>query len=135
VSLSTTNLSFGQVNLGSTGTQTVTVSNTGNADLSISDIVLGGTNRQEFSWAYGGYCWLGLAPGANCPINVWFSPGAAGSRSASLSITDNAPGSPQTVSLTGTGVLAPTPAGTYAVLVQATSGSDVHQLDVDVNVQ
>jgi titin len=44
-----------------------------------------------------------VAAGGNCTIGVTFTPSAAGQRVATLSFTDNASGSPQTVSLTGTG--------------------------------
>jgi hypothetical protein len=41
--------------------------------------------------------------GANCTITVSFTPAAVASYTASIGITDNAPGSPQTIALTGTG--------------------------------
>jgi fibronectin type 3 domain-containing protein len=44
-----------------------------------------------------------VAAGGNCTIEVTFTPAAANSYSATLSITDNASGSPQAVSLSGTG--------------------------------
>jgi hypothetical protein len=65
---------------------------------------------------------------------VTFTPTAAGSRNASVSITDNATGSPQTVNLSGTGT-APTPAGTYPIVVNAVSGAASHSLTVNVTVQ
>jgi hypothetical protein len=106
VSLSSTSLTFGQQGMGTTSTaQAVTLSNTGNASLSISSITLSGTNSGDF--AESGNCVSTVAPGNNCTINVTFTPSAMGSRSASLVIADNASGSPQTVSLTGTGVAAP----------------------------
>src|SRR5207302_8213533 len=46
-----------------------------------------------------------LAPGASCTINVTFKPTQSGIRTGTASITDNAPGSPQKVSLTGTGTV------------------------------
>ena len=42
-----------------------------------------------------------MASGASCVITVTFRPTAQGVRTASVSIADNAPGSPQTVPLTG----------------------------------
>jgi len=103
VSLSATNLAFGQENMGSTSAaQTVTLSNTGNASLSISSMALGGANSVDF--AQTSNCGASVAAGANCTISVTFTPSAAGARNASLAITDNATGSPQTVSLSGTGL-------------------------------
>jgi len=106
VSLSPTSLTFSQQNTGTTSAaQPVTLSNIGNASLSISSIAIGGTNSGDFVQT--NTCGSSVAAGANCTIGVTFTPSATGSRSASLSITDNASGSPQTVSLTGTGVQLP----------------------------
>jgi hypothetical protein len=132
-SLSTTSLTFSQQNVGSTSAaQSVTLTNTGNATLSITSIGLAGTNSGDFSQT--NTCGSSVVAGANCSISVNFTPTAAGSRSASVSITDNASGSPQTISLSGTGVPG-TPAGTYPVVVNAVSGYDSHSLTVNVIVQ
>ena len=48
-------------------------------------------------------CGSSLAAAASCTIGVTFTPVAIGSRSAAVTIADNAAGSPQTISLTGTG--------------------------------
>jgi len=49
---------------------------------------------------------VGVAPGNNyCYVKVAFTPSALGSRTAHLRFTDNAPDSPQTVAVSGTGVL------------------------------
>jgi hypothetical protein len=105
VSLSPSSLSFGSQLVGSTSAaQSVTLTNSGNAGLSISNIALGGTNAGDF--AQTNTCPSGsttLAAGASCSISVTFAPSAAGTRSASLQITDNASGSPQSVALSGTG--------------------------------
>jgi hypothetical protein len=100
--LSPTSLAFGNQPVGTTSTaQTATLSNTGNAALSITSLVLAGTNASNF--AQTNTCGSSVAAGANCTISVTFTPSASGSRTASVSITDNATGSPQTVSLSGTG--------------------------------
>ena len=105
VSLSPTSLAFGNQSVGKTSTaRTVTLSNTGNAALSITSLALTGTNGSNF--AETNTCGKSLAGGARCTISVTFTPSASGSRKASLSITDNARGSPQTVSLSGTGTAA-----------------------------
>jgi len=49
-------------------------------------------------------CGTGLPAFSNCQVQVTFKPTTSGSRSGTLTITDSAPYSPQTVSLTGTGV-------------------------------
>jgi len=88
----------------------VTLSNTGSAALTLTSIGISGANAAEF--AQTNTCGTTLAAGANCLVNVSFTPAAAGARSAQLQITDNAAGSPHTVILTGTGVLIPAPAVT-----------------------
>ncbi len=101
-SLSPTSLGFGNQAIDMTSaTKTVTLSNTGNAALSITSLALTGTNASDF--AQTNTCGGSLAVGANCTIAVWFAPSVAGTEAASLSITDNASGSPQTVALSGAG--------------------------------
>jgi VCBS repeat protein/centrosomal CEP192-like protein/ASPM-SPD-2-Hydin domain-containing protein len=100
----TTSISFGNQLVGSSSTvQMVTLSNTGTATLTISSIVITGTNSGDFSET--NTCGNSVTAGANCSISVTFKPTATGARSASLTITDNASGSPQSVALTGTGTV------------------------------
>jgi hypothetical protein len=95
-------LSFGSVTLGTTSTaQTVTVSNSGSAVLSISSIVA------STHFGQSGTCGATLAAGSSCVVNVTFSPLAAGAASGSVTVTDNSggvSGSTQIVTLSGTGV-------------------------------
>ena len=113
VSLSPTSVSFGnhQVNTTSAA-QTVTLKNSGNAALTIKGIGLSGPNSGDFHQQ--NTCPSGsstLAAGASCTINVTFTPTAETNFSASLSIADNASGSPQSVTLSGTGVPGMPPTG------------------------
>ena len=103
VSLSPTSLSFGSqpVATGSTA-QTVTLTNSGNATLSITSLVPTGANASDFAET-ADTCGSSVPAGGNCTIEVTFTPSASGQRTATLSITDNTSGSPQTVSLSGTG--------------------------------
>jgi hypothetical protein len=133
VSLSTTSLTFSQQYVGTTSAaQNINLTNTGNAALSIASVSLTGTNPGDFSQT--NTCGSGVAAGANCSISVTFAPKGAGTRSAALSMTDNASGSPQTVNLTGTAVSG-TPPGTYPVVVNAVCATDSHSLTVNVVVQ
>src|SRR3954452_12004445 len=91
--------------------QFVTVSNAGNAPLFFNSAAIGGLDTLDFTIVSDGCSGLTLAPGASCIMSVTFSPTAAGTRTAALTFTDNAPNSPQSASLTGTGT---TPAGTTA---------------------
>jgi hypothetical protein len=95
-------LTFAQRASGTTSAaQSVTLSNTGNAQLAISGIAVGGTAPGDFKQT--NTCGSSLAAGANCLISVTFTPAGLGPRSAAISITDNATGSPQMVTLTGAG--------------------------------
>ena len=81
--------------------QTVTLTNTGSVSLAISALAVTGANSTDF--VQNNTCGTSLAAGANCTIVVSFTPSASGARSATLSISDNATGSPQSSSLSGTG--------------------------------
>lgn len=102
VSLSPSTVSFGSVNVGSSSaSETVTLSSTGTADLTISSISITGTDSSDF--AETNNCGTSLNTGSDCTITVTFKPEAAGTRSAELSIATNASSSPASVSLSGTG--------------------------------
>jgi hypothetical protein len=106
-SLSTSSLSFANQNVGTSSVaQVVTLTNTGTGAMAITALGITGTNSGDFSQANN--CPVSpatLAPGANCMFSVKFTPTATGSRAASISITDNAAGSPQSVLLSGNGTL------------------------------
>ncbi|MBZ5705188.1 MAG: choice-of-anchor D domain-containing protein [Acidobacteriia bacterium] len=104
-SLSPPSLTFPTQLVNSTSAgQVVTLTNTGSATLQITSIAIGGTNAADFSQTLS-TCGASLNPGANCTVTVAFTPKSRGTRTASLNFTDNAPGSPQAVSLTGTGTV------------------------------
>ena len=93
-------LTFAQQSIDTTSTaQSVVLSNSGKAALTISNIGLAGTNAGDY--AETGNCGTTLAINATCQISVTFTPTGQGTRNAMLSIGDNAPGSPQPVGLTG----------------------------------
>ena len=99
---SSTSLTFSSQQVGSSSAaQSVTLTNSGNATLMISGISITGADAGDF--AQTNTCGSSVAASANCTISVTFKPTASGSRTASVSVADNATGSPQTVSLTGTG--------------------------------
>jgi len=103
VSLSSTSLAFGSQAIAITSTaETVTLTNTGSAALSITSLVVAGANGGDFA-EIANTCGSTVAAGGACTIGVAFTPSAGGERTATLSITDNAPGSPQNVSLSGAG--------------------------------
>lgn len=103
-SISPSSLTYSSQIVGtSSASQAVTIQNTGSTNLGFSSIGITGANSGDF--AQSNNCTT-LTPTSSCTVNVTFTPQATGSRSAALSLTDNAPGSPQTVSLSGTGVIA-----------------------------
>lgn len=107
VSVSPATIPFGSLGTGLTSpTNLVTVTNTGSAPLNISAIALGGVNPGQFQIPGGGSCSTStpVATGGSCTIPVVFAPTSAASFSASLVLTDDAPGSPHSVALSGTGV-------------------------------
>ncbi len=103
VSLSTTALTWGMQGLGSTSAaKKVTLTNTSAVGLAFWSITITGSNSSDFA-IQTNTCGFFLPAGANCSFSVTFTPSATGTRTATLTIVDDAPDSPQTVSLTGTG--------------------------------
>jgi hypothetical protein len=78
--------------------QVITLTNAGPTPLTLSGITITNT---EFSQSNN--CAVILAPNTSCTINVTFAPAAAGARSGTLTVQDNASNGPQTVSLSGMG--------------------------------
>jgi hypothetical protein len=104
--------SFGSVVTGSTNSQTVTLKNSGTANLVISQATVSGAG---FSLS-GLSLPLTLTPGQSGNFNVQFAPTTGGSASGSVAIASNAPNTPAAVSLSGSGTVA-----TYALSVTPSS--------------
>jgi len=79
--------------------QNVIVTNNGNQVLNISNISVTGDFKETTT------CGSTLPAGSSCTVSIAFRPKAAGVLTGTLTITDNAANSPQTVSLTGTGTV------------------------------
>ena len=101
VNLSTSALTFAAQVVGTTsGSQQVTLTNTGTSPLTITSVVPSANFGETDN------CVGSVSGGGSCTINVTFSPTATGSLTGTLTITDNnngVTGSTQTVDLTGTG--------------------------------
>ncbi len=98
-SLSPASLTFAAQLLGSaSAAQTVTLTNSGNVTLNV------GTIQATGDFAQTNTCGSQLASGSSCAIHITFSPKASGNRSGTLTVSDNATGSPQSVSISGTGL-------------------------------
>ena len=124
-SLTPASLAFGSIVVGSTSaSKTATLSNTGTGPLSIASVATTG----DYSVA-GSTCPISpatLAAGASCTVDVRFAPTATGSRPGTLRITDDAAGSPRTVTLGGTGAVlgvAPTSLAFGSVALQKPSAA------------
>jgi Pro-kumamolisin, activation domain/Bacterial Ig-like domain (group 3)/Abnormal spindle-like microcephaly-assoc'd, ASPM-SPD-2-Hydin len=99
-------LVFTSTTVGSTSAaQTATLTNTGTTSLAITGVTLGGTNAASFSDTT--TCGTTLAGGASCTVSVSFKPATTGTLTATLNVADNATGSPQMMTMTGTGATAP----------------------------
>ncbi len=103
LSITPTSISFPATIVGATSdAQTVTVKNTSSTTVNLTSIATGNAVFLQI-----GTCGKTLAAGASCSVYVAFKPSTAGSVSSTLNFTDNASGSPQHVTLAGTGTTAP----------------------------
>jgi probable HAF family extracellular repeat protein len=99
--LSPAGLTFATDLIGSaSAAKSVALTNHGTSTLSIAGIATTGDFSQTHT------CGSSLAAGASCTISISFKPTQIGTRTGKLSVTDNASGSPQSVSLSGTGTVA-----------------------------
>ena len=93
-------LNFGNVVVGSNGTLQSTVNNTGTSDLVITNII---SSDGQFTFTPNTFPDT-IAAGGNQVFNVTFTPTSTGLKTADLTITHNATGSPTIYSVQGTGV-------------------------------
>ncbi len=106
VSLSPTSLKWGKIVVDVTSnSKAVTVTNSGSATLDITSIAASGDFAIKAFKATktATPCGSTLAAGASCVVKVTFTPTQTGTRTGDLTFTDNAPSSPQQVTLTGKG--------------------------------
>ena len=101
LSVSPTSLSFGSLTTGTSATQSVTISNTGNSSVSISQVSASGAGFSTSGIALP----LSLAAGQSASFSVTFAPASAGNLPGSVTIVSNATNSPLTVALSGTSTL------------------------------
>ena len=103
--LSPNPVSFGTVVTGSSEQEVLTVSNPGTATLNLTNATFSGADSADFAFAglTSGCSAPTVPPGASCGVEITFTPGGIGTRSATLTLTDNASPSTQSVTLTGVG--------------------------------
>jgi hypothetical protein len=129
---SPTNISFGSVPVGTSPSQAITLRNTGNQTLLITNIAVAGNNIAQFPLS-ADTCASSLSPGVSCGFSITFTPSATGTFSAAVNVTDNSgnlTGAVQTIPLTGTATAAapllnisPTALTFAAQAVGSTSGN------------
>ncbi|MHB8474601.1 MAG: choice-of-anchor D domain-containing protein, partial [Gammaproteobacteria bacterium] len=129
--ISPASLSFGNVTTGTTSvSQNVTITNTGNSNVTISQITLSGSGYAMT----GGSAPVTLSPSQNLILTIQFGPTLVGSLSGGISMVSNAIGSPATVALSGTGI-APVQhsvALTWNASTSTVSGYNVYRSTVSV---
>ncbi len=102
LSLNSASLDFGSVTAGTSKTLTLTASNTGTASITVSSASI---SSQYFSLSAPTLP-IAVLAGQSVPITLVFTPHAAGSFSATVSVSSNATNNPATFALAGTGVAA-----------------------------
>ena len=100
VTVSPTSINFGTVYQFSLLSKTVTITNTGTSTLSISKISVTDGTADGDDYTLLNFCGSSLSAGKSCKVYVVLWADNLGTRTATMNITDNAPGSPQQVSLT-----------------------------------
>jgi hypothetical protein len=96
--LNPSSLSFGTQVVGTKSSPlTISLSNIGNGPLNFSSIIASADFQQQNT------CGSSLPAGSTCTVTIYFRPLQAAAETGTITLTDNAPGSPQTVSLSGTG--------------------------------
>jgi HYDIN/CFA65/VesB family protein/ASPM-SPD-2-Hydin domain-containing protein/centrosomal CEP192-like protein len=101
LSASPASLAFGNLATGTTATQSVTISNTGNSGVSISQVIISGAGFTTTGIALP----LSLAAGQSTSFSVTFAPVSTGNLAGSVSVVSNAANSPSVITLSGTGIL------------------------------
>lgn len=105
IKLTPTSAKLGYVVTGTTSKPTtVTVKNTGTADLHVSSVALSGVDSAEFGVVSDGCSAVAVPVNGTCAISVSFSPQSDGAKTASLDVNSDASGTPVVSAvLSGTG--------------------------------
>jgi hypothetical protein len=100
-SVTPASLIFGSQDVGTrSAASAISFSNSGSDTLAITSIAITGNNLNDFTQTNN--CGTSLAVGASCSISVVFAPTGGGSRIGAILISDNAPGSPRSINVSGT---------------------------------
>jgi Abnormal spindle-like microcephaly-assoc'd, ASPM-SPD-2-Hydin len=101
--LSVNSVNVGNVEVGTGGTHTGTLTATG-ASVSVFSVSMGGANASEFSVSGLSFP-VAVTPSQPVSFTVTFAPGASGAASAKASFASSASNSPSAATLTGTGTV------------------------------
>jgi hypothetical protein len=128
LSVSPTSLNFGSLTTGTSATQTVTLKNTGNANLSISQDSMSGSGFTLSGMALP----VTLSAGQSASFSVAFAPTASSSYSGTVTVTSNAVNSPTTITLAGSGAAPVTHAANLSWTPSSSTfaGFDVYRSNV-----
>ena len=96
---------FGDLGLGRSGSKSITVVNSGEADLEIYEVSLTGEGADRFKVGSDTCASESIAPGSRCEITLEFSPSTVASFLATLQLEHNAQDTPTKVPLSGKGIL------------------------------
>src|ERR1700693_6256310 len=98
---SVSSLNFGNVNVSSSSTQNITMTNAGNSSVSIAQGMVAGAGFNST-----GASGMTLAPGQSTSLTSTFAPSASGAATGKITVSSNATNSPAGISLSGMGVTA-----------------------------
>ena len=95
------NLTFGTVSVGNQRTLNFTITNNGNATLTVTSLTVDGglIDHSSASWTEGQ-----VGPGASQSVNITFAPTTAGTFSGTITVVGNQTSGTNTISISGTGV-------------------------------
>jgi len=96
---SSNSLAFGSVNVSSSSSQNVMLTNTGNSSVTISNVSVAGAGFNA-----GGLSGVVLSPGQTATLSATFAPATGGSVTGGITVASNASNSPTVIALSGTGV-------------------------------
>ncbi len=99
LSFSASSLNFGTVAVGSTTPLPLVITNTSSSAVTFNNVSKSGTNASEYGQSNN--CSPSIPANGSCTITVTFKPLAAGTRTATLKVSDSDPTSPQSFTMTG----------------------------------
>lgn len=99
---SNSSVSFGSVNDGTTASQSITLTNTGNSNVTISGVTVAGTGFSTPGVSSG----LTLMPNQTATLSISFDPSSPGTVTGTATVASNATNSPLSITLSGTGMSA-----------------------------